>query len=44
MSELSDNTNELKTDQDISSNNIADGYSLTGKQTCEQVLIALNLS
>uniref|UniRef100_A0A8C6XT55 Leucine-rich repeat and IQ domain-containing protein 1 n=1 Tax=Naja naja TaxID=35670 RepID=A0A8C6XT55_NAJNA len=29
MSELSDNTIELKTDQDISSNNIADGYSLT---------------
>ncbi|XP_034258768.1 leucine-rich repeat and IQ domain-containing protein 1 isoform X1 [Pantherophis guttatus] len=29
MSELSENTIELKTNQDISSNNIADGYSLT---------------
>ncbi|XP_026523411.1 leucine-rich repeat and IQ domain-containing protein 1 [Notechis scutatus] len=29
MSELSDSTIELKTNQDISSNNIADGYSLT---------------
>ncbi|XP_013927714.1 PREDICTED: leucine-rich repeat and IQ domain-containing protein 1 isoform X3 [Thamnophis sirtalis] len=29
MSELSESTTELKTDQDISSKNIADGYSLT---------------